>query len=84
MEGVGRKGVWTNIKFIAVVICGVSKSIQLFFINLIAAFCMCFLAQGLHSSELDSSLESSWEWMLNFKEQVYSMAFQVNIDHLIT
>lgn len=32
--------------------------------------------QGLHSSELDSSLESSWEWMLKFKDKVYSIAFQ--------
>lgn len=32
--------------------------------------------QGLHSSDLDSSLESSWEWMLKFKDKVYSIAFQ--------
>ncbi|KAF8394916.1 hypothetical protein HHK36_018855 [Tetracentron sinense] len=33
--------------------------------------------QGLHSSELDVSLESSWAWMLKFKDTIYSMAFQV-------
>lgn len=32
--------------------------------------------QGLHSSDLDSSLESSWDWMLKFKDKVYSIAFQ--------
>ncbi|KAJ7961230.1 symplekin [Quillaja saponaria] len=32
--------------------------------------------QGLYSSELDSTLESAWEWMVKFKEKVYSMAFQ--------
>lgn len=33
--------------------------------------------QGLYSSELDDSLESSWAWMLNFKDKIYSIAFQV-------
>ncbi|KAK8576784.1 hypothetical protein V6N13_015215 [Hibiscus sabdariffa] len=32
--------------------------------------------QGLHSSELDSDLESSWSWMLKLKEKIYSIAFQ--------
>ncbi|GAV75491.1 DUF3453 domain-containing protein/Symplekin_C domain-containing protein [Cephalotus follicularis] len=31
---------------------------------------------GLYSSELDASLESSWAWMLKFKDQVYAIAFQ--------
>ncbi|RVW84900.1 hypothetical protein CK203_039498 [Vitis vinifera] len=33
--------------------------------------------QGLYSSELDVSLESSWEWMLKFKDKIYSIAFQI-------
>lgn len=32
--------------------------------------------QGLHSSELDNSLESSWAWMLKFKDEIFSIAFQ--------
>ncbi|OWM81734.1 uncharacterized protein LOC116195754 [Punica granatum] len=36
--------------------------------------------QGLYSSELDDSLESSWAWMLNFKEKIYSIAFQPGSD----
>ncbi|PON51152.1 Coatomer beta subunit [Parasponia andersonii] len=32
--------------------------------------------QGLYSSELDGSLESSWEWMLKFREKLFSIAFQ--------
>ncbi|XP_024187491.1 uncharacterized protein LOC112192134 [Rosa chinensis] len=32
--------------------------------------------QGLHSSELDSLLESSWSWMLKLKEEIFSIAFQ--------
>ncbi|KAJ0089238.1 hypothetical protein Patl1_31343 [Pistacia atlantica] len=32
--------------------------------------------QGLHSSELDNSVESSWTWILKFKEKIYLMAFQ--------
>lgn len=34
--------------------------------------------QGLYTSDLDDSLESSWEWMLKFKDKVYSIAFQVS------
>lgn len=34
--------------------------------------------QGLYSSDLDSALESAWEWMVKFKEKVYSIAFQVS------
>lgn len=33
--------------------------------------------QGLHSSELDSLLESSWAWVLKLKEEIYSIAFRV-------
>lgn len=36
--------------------------------------------QGLYSSELDVSLESSWEWMLKFKDKIYSIAFQPGSD----
>ncbi|WJX49040.1 hypothetical protein P8452_35527 [Trifolium repens] len=32
--------------------------------------------QGLYSSELDSAVESAWEWMVKFKDKVYSIAFQ--------
>ncbi|KAL4606232.1 hypothetical protein ACB092_09G086800 [Castanea dentata] len=32
--------------------------------------------QGLYSSELDSSLKSSWSWVLTLKENIYSVAFQ--------
>ncbi|KAL5550451.1 hypothetical protein UlMin_000627 [Ulmus minor] len=32
--------------------------------------------QGLYSSELDDTLESSWAWMLKFKDKIYSIAFQ--------
>ncbi|KAF8038513.1 hypothetical protein BT93_B1152 [Corymbia citriodora subsp. variegata] len=32
--------------------------------------------QGLYTSDLDDSLESAWEWMLKFKDKVYSIAFQ--------
>ncbi|KAM7271711.1 hypothetical protein ACFE04_030925 [Oxalis oulophora] len=32
--------------------------------------------QGLFSSELDSDLESAWTWMLQFKDQIYSIAFR--------
>ncbi|MED6121280.1 hypothetical protein PIB30_028657 [Stylosanthes scabra] len=32
--------------------------------------------QGLYSSDLDSALESAWEWMVKFKDKVYSIAFQ--------
>ncbi|KAJ4911512.1 HEAT repeat-containing protein [Raphanus sativus] len=38
-----------------------------------------FALQGLHSSELDEFLQSSWTWMLKFKDEVCSLAFrQVN------
>ncbi|OVA02697.1 Protein of unknown function DUF3453 [Macleaya cordata] len=32
--------------------------------------------KGLYSSELDDSLESSWIWMLKFKDTLYPVAFQ--------
>ncbi|RDX67389.1 Symplekin, partial [Mucuna pruriens] len=32
--------------------------------------------QGLYSSDLDSALESAWEWMVKFKEEVCAIAFQ--------
>nr|XP_011466471.1 PREDICTED: uncharacterized protein LOC101312467 [Fragaria vesca subsp. vesca] len=32
--------------------------------------------QGLHSSEMDSLLESAWSWMLKLKEEIFSIAFQ--------
>lgn len=34
--------------------------------------------QGLYSSELDDSLESSWAWMLKFRDEIYSLAFKVS------
>ncbi|XP_057983982.1 uncharacterized protein LOC131168510 isoform X2 [Malania oleifera] len=36
--------------------------------------------QGLFSSELEDSIESSWAWMLKFKEKIYSIAFQPRSD----
>ncbi|XP_048320157.2 uncharacterized protein LOC107405425 isoform X2 [Ziziphus jujuba] len=33
--------------------------------------------QGLYSSELDGSLQSSWAWMIKLKEKIYSIAFQL-------
>lgn len=36
------------------------------------------LFQGLHSSELDSLLESSWSWMLKLKEEIFAIAFRVS------
>ncbi|PIA32259.1 hypothetical protein AQUCO_04500095v1 [Aquilegia coerulea] len=36
--------------------------------------------QGLHSSELDESLESAWNWMLKFKDTLYPIAFQPGSD----
>lgn len=36
------------------------------------------LLQGLFSSDLDSAVESAWEWMVKFKDKVYSIAFQVS------
>ncbi|KAL0875065.1 hypothetical protein Bca101_024770 [Brassica carinata] len=35
-----------------------------------------FALQGLHSSELDELLQSSWTWVLKFKDEVCSMAFK--------
>ncbi|KAJ0234958.1 Uncharacterized protein HA466_0270600 [Hirschfeldia incana] len=35
-----------------------------------------FALQGLHSSELDEVLQSSWTWMLKFKDEVCSVAFK--------
>uniref|UniRef100_A0A1J3J2M7 Symplekin n=1 Tax=Noccaea caerulescens TaxID=107243 RepID=A0A1J3J2M7_NOCCA len=32
--------------------------------------------QGLHSSELDELLESSWTWMIKFKDEICSLAFK--------
>ncbi|XP_050380986.1 uncharacterized protein LOC126798167 [Argentina anserina] len=32
--------------------------------------------QGLHSSELDSLLESAWSWMLRLKDEIFSIAFK--------
>ncbi|CAH8338242.1 unnamed protein product [Eruca vesicaria subsp. sativa] len=32
--------------------------------------------QGLHSSELDEVVQSSWTWMLNFKDEICSLAFK--------
>ncbi|KAI4331577.1 hypothetical protein MLD38_029754 [Melastoma candidum] len=39
-----------------------------------------FAMQGLYSSELDESLESSWAWMLKFKDKIFSIAFQPEND----
>ncbi|XP_059667995.1 uncharacterized protein LOC132313299 isoform X2 [Cornus florida] len=36
--------------------------------------------QGLYSSDLDDSLESSWEWVLKFRDEIYSIAFQPTSD----
>ncbi|XP_024981253.1 uncharacterized protein LOC112517999 isoform X2 [Cynara cardunculus var. scolymus] len=36
--------------------------------------------QGLYSSQLDDSLESSWVWVLKFKDEIYSMAYQPKSD----
>ncbi|KAK4748216.1 hypothetical protein SAY87_014802 [Trapa incisa] len=36
--------------------------------------------QGLYSSEVDVSLESSWAWMLNFKDKIYSITSQPGSD----
>ncbi|KAK4359342.1 hypothetical protein RND71_021571 [Anisodus tanguticus] len=36
--------------------------------------------QGLFSSELDDSLESAWAWVLKFREEIYTMAFQPATD----
>ncbi|KAM7467970.1 hypothetical protein LguiB_015532 [Lonicera macranthoides] len=36
--------------------------------------------QGLYSSELDDSLESSWAWMLKFRDEIYSLAFKPGSD----
>ncbi|CAN6838086.1 unnamed protein product [Brassica oleracea] len=35
-----------------------------------------FALQGLHSSELDELLQSSWTWMLKFKDEICSLAFK--------
>ncbi|KAJ4971323.1 hypothetical protein NE237_004422 [Protea cynaroides] len=46
-------------------------------------FCRTFekvAIQGLCSSELDSSFESSWDSMLKFKDMVYPIAFQTGND----
>ncbi|GJY67806.1 symplekin isoform X1 [Tanacetum coccineum] len=36
--------------------------------------------QGLYSSELDDSLESSWAWVLKLKDEIYLMAHQPESD----
>ncbi|CAH9061330.1 unnamed protein product [Cuscuta europaea] len=36
--------------------------------------------QGLHSSGLDDSLDSSWEWVQKFMDEIYALAFQPEID----
>lgn len=36
--------------------------------------------QGLYSSELDNSLESSWAWALKFRDEIYAIAFQLGSD----
>ncbi|KAL3536521.1 hypothetical protein ACH5RR_004982 [Cinchona calisaya] len=36
--------------------------------------------QGLYSNGLDTSLESSWSWMLKFRDEIYSLAFQPGSD----
>ncbi|KAK3019013.1 hypothetical protein RJ639_003621 [Escallonia herrerae] len=36
--------------------------------------------QGLYSSELESSLKSSWEWVLKLKDEIYSIAFKPGSD----
>ncbi|CAI9301502.1 unnamed protein product [Lactuca saligna] len=36
--------------------------------------------QGLYSSELDDSLESSWAWVLKLKDEIYSMAYKPESD----
>ncbi|KAL7169640.1 hypothetical protein ACSBR2_034642 [Camellia fascicularis] len=36
--------------------------------------------QGLYSSELDNSLESSWAWVLKFRDEIYLIAFQPGSD----
>ncbi|KAG5407955.1 hypothetical protein IGI04_004274 [Brassica rapa subsp. trilocularis] len=35
-----------------------------------------FALQGLHSSELDELLQSSWSWMLKLKDEICSLAFK--------
>ncbi|XP_013750039.2 symplekin isoform X2 [Brassica napus] len=35
-----------------------------------------FALQGLHSSELDELLQSSWTWMLKLKDEICSLAFK--------
>jgi symplekin len=36
--------------------------------------------QGLHSSELNDLLESSWTWLIKFKDEICSVAFKVGIN----
>ena len=36
--------------------------------------------QGLYSSELDDSLESSLAWLLKSSDEIYSISFQVSSD----
>lgn len=36
------------------------------------------ILQGLYSSEVDDSLESSWFWILKLKDEIYTMAYQVS------
>ncbi|XP_027065650.2 uncharacterized protein [Coffea arabica] len=36
--------------------------------------------QGMYSNELDTSLESSWSWMLKFRDEICSLAFKPGSD----
>lgn len=36
--------------------------------------------QGIYSSELDTSLESSWSWILKFRDEIYTLAFEPGSD----
>ncbi|KAL2922511.1 Proteasome subunit alpha type-3 [Bienertia sinuspersici] len=36
--------------------------------------------QGLHTSKMDDPFELEWEWILKFKEKIYSVAFEFRSD----
>ncbi|KAL7225957.1 hypothetical protein ACSBR1_021165 [Camellia fascicularis] len=38
------------------------------------------MPKGLYGSELDNSLESSWAWVLKFRDEIYLIAFQPGSD----
>lgn len=38
----------------------------------------CNHPQGLYASDLESSLESSWAWMLKLRDEIYSLALQAS------